>query len=216
MEKKQQSYYMVIPPQVWDSEISAKAMILYGHISVLANKHGYCYAFNQYFETVMKSSASTIQRCFLELEESGLITRKLIYKPGTKEVEKRKIFLNIGIVKDDNRPIVKNDYTPIVKDDTDNSTSSNTTSLPNTIKNNKLGSSLADASEDPNLENFKNVKDVWSKRIGNEEQVFSIFNNLSIKKQTEFISHSTSAINHQIIPNSTSLSDYLEDWIEDN
>lgn len=44
MKKKmsEQSYYMNIPAEVWDSELTAKAMILYGHISVLSNKKKYC------------------------------------------------------------------------------------------------------------------------------------------------------------------------------
>jgi hypothetical protein len=87
---------------------------------------------------------------------------------------------------------------------------------PNNIKDNKLSSSIAEASEDLNLENFESVKEIWSKRIGDEDQAFYIFYNLSNKQQTEFISQSITAINHGIIPITTRLSDYLEDWSEEN
>lgn len=124
---KEQSYYMIIPSEVWDAEISAKAMILYGHISVLANKQKYCFAGNDYFETVMKMSQSTLNRCFKELEDLQLIRREVIYKEGSKEIEQRKIFLNIGIIKNEYSPIIKNEYAPIITDDLDNITRDNNT-----------------------------------------------------------------------------------------
>ena len=132
MKAKHQSYWFVIPSEVWDAEITARAMILYGHISVLANKNKYCYASNAYFEKVMKSSSSSIGRSMKELEEAGLISREMVYKEGSKSIDERKIYLNIGIVKTDDRPIVKNGDSPIVTGDEDINTSKNTTSI-NTI-----------------------------------------------------------------------------------
>ena len=114
-------YYMNIPAEVWDSEISAKAMILFGHISVLMNKKKYCFASNKYFSDVMKCSARTIDRCLTELEEPGFITRKLVFRDNSKEVEIRKIYVNVGFVsnrsidKNDNRSIDKNVKRPIDK-----------------------------------------------------------------------------------------------------
>lgn len=124
---KHQSYYMVLPSEIWDAEITARAMILYGHITVLANKKKYCYANNAYFEKTMKSSNSSIARAMKELEDKGFIRREIIYKENSKEIEERKIFLTTGIVTDDNSPIVTDDNSPIITDDLDNSTSSNKT-----------------------------------------------------------------------------------------
>jgi hypothetical protein len=126
---------MVIPAEVWNAEISAKAMILYGHISVLANKEKYCFASNSYFEKVMKCSGSTLKRTFLELETKGFIARELTYKEDSKEVDIRKIYLNIGMVKNEPTPMVKNEPTPMVKNDLDNSTRDN-----NKIKDNNTAS----------------------------------------------------------------------------
>ena len=39
MENKE-SYYMNIPANVWDTDLSAKAILCYGHVTVLANKMG--------------------------------------------------------------------------------------------------------------------------------------------------------------------------------
>ncbi len=136
----EQSYYMVIPAPVWNAEITAKAMILYGHVSVLAKKEGYCFANNKYFEKVMKMSSSTVQRCFVELESNGLIKRELIYKEGSKEVDTRKIYIfeHSSIIKSDNRPVITEDNRSVVSDDQDNSTRVNSTSINRTRNNNKI------------------------------------------------------------------------------
>lgn len=121
MEK--QSYYMVIPAEVWESKLTAKAMILYGHISVLANNKKYCWAENSYFSKVMKISESTVKRCLTELEEEKFIIRDLIYASGTKQVRERRIYLNVRSgFKNVPRPGYKNELRPGVKNDLDNST----------------------------------------------------------------------------------------------
>jgi len=143
---EQQSYYMVIPAPVWNAEITAKAMILYGHVSVLAKKEGYCFANNKYFERVMKMSSSTVQRCFVELESAELIRRELIYKEGSKEVDTRKIYIfeHSAIIKRDNRPITTEDNRSVVSDDQDNSTRVNSTSINRTSNNNIKTKALKD------------------------------------------------------------------------
>lgn len=166
---KQQSYYMVIPAEVWESEITAKAMVLYGHIMVLTNKHKYCYAGNAYFSKVMKTSTSTIGRCMKELEEAGLISRTNIYKENSKEIKERRIYLNIGMVKNDNGPIVKNEDTPIVTVDQDNITSNNKTS--NTNIDDVKGKVF-----------FKLVERYPANRVGNRQHNLKKFKELSIEE----------------------------------
>ena len=170
----EQSYYMNIPAEVWDSNITAKAMILYGHISVLSNKKKYCYATNGYFEKVMKCSTSTITRCLKELEDIGIITRQNIYTEGTRNIEMRKIFLNIGIIKNDHRPIVKNEHSPIITDDQDNSTSNNT----------KISNVLDVPSQDDIKGKiyFKIVDNYPANRIGNRQHGLKKFKKLDIKE----------------------------------
>ena len=121
---EKQSYYMVIPAEVWESNLTAKAMILYGHISVLANNRKYCWANNQYFTKAMKISEATVKRCLHELEVEGFIIRDLIYVSGTKQVQERRIYLNVKAgLKIGSRPGRKNELRPGLKDDLDNSTS---------------------------------------------------------------------------------------------
>lgn len=143
--EKEQSYYMVIPAFVWNSEISAKAMILYGHIVVLTNKMGYCFASNDYFALQMKCNTRTIQRCFVELESNNFITRENVYKENSKEVDVRKIFLSSAhdkkvtraSVKKVTRPNDKNDIRPIDKNVMDKGTRFNNTRDNITRSNNK-------------------------------------------------------------------------------
>jgi len=143
--EKEQSYFMVIPASVWDSELSAKAMILYGHITVLANKKGFCFASNDYFAKQMRCNARTIQRCFVELESNNLITRENVYKEDSKEVDMRKIYLSLANDKnvkrpnDKNvkRPVDKNVTRPVDKNVIDKDTRFNTTRDNITRSNNK-------------------------------------------------------------------------------
>jgi len=92
-DKNKQSYYMVIPAEVWGSTLSAKSIVLYGHISVLANKHKFCWASNSYFEQVMGISKTVLTKCMGELEDLGFIERKLIYHENSKQVKERRIYL---------------------------------------------------------------------------------------------------------------------------
>ena len=124
MQMEKQSYYMVIPAEVWESNLTAKAMILYGHISVLANNRKYCWANNQYFTKAMKISEATVCRCLNELETEGFIIRDLIYVPGTKQVQERRIYLNVKAGrKIETRSGRKIETRPGRKNEKDNSTS---------------------------------------------------------------------------------------------
>ena len=207
----EQSYYMNIPAEVWDSNITAKAMILYGHISVLSNKKKYCYATNGYFEKVMKCSTSTITRCLKELEDIGIITRQNIYTEGTRNIEMRKIFFNIGIIKNDHRPIVKNEHSPIITDDQDNSTSNNT----------KISNVLDVPSQDDIKGKiyFKIVDNYPANRIGNRQHGLKKFKTLSkdnaklaVINLKRYLSLSEGF--HKSLQNYIAEECYSEDWLK--
>ena len=49
-EENKSSYYAIIPAVVrYDNELTDKAKLLYGEITCLSNKEGYCFATNNYF-----------------------------------------------------------------------------------------------------------------------------------------------------------------------
>ncbi|BDD07459.1 helix-turn-helix domain-containing protein [Aureibacter tunicatorum] len=82
------NYYAIIPAQVrYDNNISDKAKLLYGEITSLSNKEGYCYASNKYFANLYDCSESTISRLISQLHKSNHIDVRL--EANTN----RKIFL---------------------------------------------------------------------------------------------------------------------------
>ena len=89
MEEKP-NYYAVIPAEVrYDNTLKDKAKILYGEISSLCNRKGYCYASNKYFADLYGLSISTISRLINNLTKGGYIKNLITYKNNSKEIDKR-------------------------------------------------------------------------------------------------------------------------------
>ena len=135
-QKEKPSYYMIIPATVWAADIKDKAKLCYGHITVLANKQGYCFATNAYLAEQLGCSPTSASRYISELEQLGVITTQLIYKKDSKEVEQRRIYLstNLTIAADNTvkGPTDEIDRGPTDEIDRDNSTSINNINI-NTI-----------------------------------------------------------------------------------
>ena len=115
------NYYAIIPAKVRYSSLKPNAKLLYGEITALSNKLGYCYASNNYFAELYGVSKNTVSRWLSDLSKLGFITIQ-IERNKNKEIIKR----IIGIDKKVDNPIDK-----IVKE---NNTSNNTTSNNITIK----------------------------------------------------------------------------------
>ena len=101
-KQSQENFYSVILTEVMrHSSLLAEEKILYGHISSLCNRYGYCYASNQYFADLFKGrkkrasdktgdekiSTRTICRWLKSLKEYGFV----IYK--NSKSKHRKIYL---------------------------------------------------------------------------------------------------------------------------
>jgi hypothetical protein len=111
MEKETPNYYAVIPaPVLHNKVLSSDAKILFAHISTLMHKTGYCFATNEWFESIMQCSTRSIIRLLSQLEAAGFITRELIYKEGSKEVQQRRI--KSCLVVNQVNPIAKSGDTP--------------------------------------------------------------------------------------------------------
>ena len=109
------SYYAIIPAEVRYSDLKPSAKLLYGEITALSNKHGYCFASNNYFSNLYGVTKNTISVWISELHKKNFVTVE-VQRNESKQVIKRKI------------GITKNNVTTPIKNREDNSTSINNTS----------------------------------------------------------------------------------------
>ena len=113
--KDKPNYYAIIPADVRYSNLKPNAKLLYGEITALSNKLGYCFASNSYFAELYGVSKNTVSRWISDLNKLGFISVQ-IERNSNNQITKR----IIGIVQKDVRA---ND-----KMSKENNTSINTTS----------------------------------------------------------------------------------------
>ncbi len=109
--KDNPNYYAVIPANVRYSNLKPNAKLLYGEITALSNKTGYCFASNTYFAELYNVSKNTVSRWISDLKKLGFITIQ-IERNSNKEITKR----IIGIAQKVDTPIdekVKGNITSI-------------------------------------------------------------------------------------------------------
>ena len=109
--KDNPNYYAVIPANVRYSNLKPNAKLLYGEITAISNKTGYCFASNTYFAELYNVSKNTVSRWISDLKKLGFITIQ-IERNSNKEITKR----IIGIAQKVDTPIdekVKGNITSI-------------------------------------------------------------------------------------------------------
>lgn len=123
--KEQPSYYAVIPASVrYDETLTANAKLLYGEITALCQKEGYCWASNAYFAELYGVSNGTVSRWIGQLEASGHISSDVI-RDENRAVVGRRIMLR-GLSKM-SIPSHQNCEYPSPQNCEDNTTRENTT-----------------------------------------------------------------------------------------
>ena len=100
--KEKPTYYAIIPASVRYSNLKPNAKLLYGEITALSNKLGFCYATNNYFANLYNVSKNTISNWLSDLKKLGFITIDL-ERNSKKQIVKR----CIGITKINDTPIPK-------------------------------------------------------------------------------------------------------------
>jgi len=84
------SYYAIIPAFVrYNESLSPNAKLLYGEITALCNKKGYCYASNKYFANLYKVSNNSISNWVSSLVGEGYVRIHVNREEGNQ----RKIWL---------------------------------------------------------------------------------------------------------------------------
>lgn len=86
----QKAYYAVIPANVrYDKDLPANAKLLYGEITALSNEKGCCWATNQYFAELYGVSIQSVSHWIKTLKDKKYIKIEIVYRNGTKEIDKR-------------------------------------------------------------------------------------------------------------------------------
>jgi len=134
------NYYAIIPANVRYADVPAQAKLLYGEITALCNKEGYCWATNKYFASLYGVSEFTVSRWISKLRDKNLIIVDLTPAQKGQEVLRK---LSI--------PIDEKSKGGIDEKSKDNNTYMNNTK--NNTKNNKkvLNTSEAQTSHDTEI-----------------------------------------------------------------
>jgi len=107
------SYYANIPATVrYDKRLTPNARLLYGEITALTNKEGYCWAMNAYFAELYGVSKVSISNWVGSLRDCGYIDVQMKYKEGTKTIEARHIRIRDGGIQENLGTLPKKSLIP--------------------------------------------------------------------------------------------------------
>ncbi len=106
IEEKQPSYYSIIPSTVrYDKRLKFAERLLYGEITALMGKEGYCFASNNYFASLYEVIPGTISRWISHLAKLGYITVEVIRNDKNEVIERRIYITDISC-----RKVMQNTY----------------------------------------------------------------------------------------------------------
>ena len=88
------SYFAIITGPVLDCmELSDSAKLLYGRITSLADREGYCWASNKYLAEITRCGERTVSRLLAQLEELGFISTGMELTGGKRTTRGRRIYV---------------------------------------------------------------------------------------------------------------------------
>ncbi len=115
------NYYAIIPAYIrYNKELKFAERLMYGEITALSNKEGYCFANNRYFAELYGVSQSTISRWISHLYELGSIYVKLIRNEKKEIIERRIYIVDNPCMQNNQYPYEQNSTYPIRKMSKDN------------------------------------------------------------------------------------------------
>ena len=87
-EEYKANYYAMIPAYIrYNNNLKFAERLMYGEITALSNKEGYCFASNRYFANLYGVSQSTISRWISHLAELNSIKVEVIRNEKKEVVE---------------------------------------------------------------------------------------------------------------------------------
>lgn len=94
MDQEKPNYYAIIPAEIrYDTKINSTEKLLYAEITALSNKEGICWASNNYFAKLYNVTPIYVSNMINKLKKLGYIKTEYIYKPNTREIKQRNIYL---------------------------------------------------------------------------------------------------------------------------
>lgn len=78
MKKQEEKHITLRQEDIKTRSVSWKSQILYGYITALSIKKGYCYATNKFFAKEMGVCRKTITRALKELTDANMIVSKYV------------------------------------------------------------------------------------------------------------------------------------------
>jgi uncharacterized phage protein (TIGR02220 family) len=89
------NYYAIIPANIrYDKNLKANCKLLYGEITALSNKEGYCWASNNYFSELYSVTPQAVSKWIKQLSDFGYIS--LEYIREGREIKQRKIRIEVS------------------------------------------------------------------------------------------------------------------------
>ena len=175
IEQDNPGYYSVIPANVrYDVDLCPNAKLLYGEITALCNKKGYCWATNKYFSRLYQVSTVAVSKWINQLVKKGYIFSIIKYEETTnyflETVIIKKRILSLQPLKNDEEGVVKENFKGVIKQKFKGGIKQkfkyNNISINNTRINNKERKEENSSQLSYEKLNFKNEK------TKNEENIF--------------------------------------------
>lgn len=200
------NYYAIIPADIrYNKSLKSSAKLMYGEITALCNRDGYCWAGNEYFADLYQVSKETVSRWISQLEEFGYIGVLLMKSEGNK----RKITIDkkINSYRQKDQDLLIKKSRPI--DEKINSIEDNIT-INNTI--NREGKALAFLEQDSPSE-YENFLMRFKKEF--KEKEFEKFKELfDCKVEEEGLEYTTKIISNRLIRFAINYLDKLQNQFE--
>jgi hypothetical protein len=169
-----------IPKDIWlNEDLGWTEKLLLVEIDSLA-KNGECFASNEYFAKFFGLSKDRISKMITSLNRKGLLEVNLVYKEGSKQVDKRIIKVNpIGENAHTPRrkrldPLGENAYTPLGENAEDNNTS-----FINTINNTSNKRNIGEKSLE---KEFELLWKIYPRKMGKKKAFDSFKKARKVKK----------------------------------
>lgn len=108
IKKENPNYYAIIPATVrYDTKLKYSEKLLYGEITALANKNGYCYAQNKYFADLYNVTIVSVSRWISHLQELGYIKTEIIRNENKKIISRNIYILDMPYYQKNQYPYVQ-------------------------------------------------------------------------------------------------------------